>query len=120
MTPVLHQLEILGLLSIPIVASLDALTGSTLNCLDLNDRPITDLAPLGALPYLATVWLRWLPGLDLAPLASLSHLHDLKLVNMKEPIDLSPLAQTGHRLRVELWDTPTVGEPGPLVQVRRR
>ena len=54
------------------------------------------------------------------PLASLPHLRELRLMDINEPVDLSPLAQTDHRLRVELRNTPTVGEPGPLVKIRRR
>lgn len=65
------------------------------------------------------VRLQLLPSLDLAPLASLPQLRELILMDMNEPVDLSPLAQTDHSLRVELWNTPAVGEPGPLVKIRR-
>jgi hypothetical protein len=50
----------------------------------------------------------------------LPHLRDLTLTDMDESVDLYPLAQVDHRLRVELENTPTVGDPGPLVKVRRR
>ncbi len=117
---VLNQLKNFSVWSVPTVTSLDALVGSTLNYLDLDDCPITDLEPLGMLQSLTRVLLRRLPGLNLAPLASLEHLRELTLIDINEPVDLSPLAQMDHRLRVELWNTPTVGEPGPLVKVRRR
>ncbi len=61
-----------------------------------------------------------LPAVDLTPLAAVRQLRELTLRDMNEPVDLSPLVQVDHRLRVELWNTPTVGEPGPLVKVRRR
>lgn len=66
------------------------------------------------------VWLQRLPGLNLVPLASLPRLRELTLADMNEPVDLAPLAQTDHRLRVELQSTPTVGEAGFLVKIRRR
>ncbi len=119
-TPVLDQLNELSVWSVPTITSLDALAGRALEHLDLEDCPITDLAPLGTLQSLTDVRLRELPGLNLAPLASLPHLRELMLMDITEPVDLSPLAQINHRLRVELWNTPTVGEPGPLVKVRRR
>ncbi len=120
MTPVLYQLKMLYVMSVPTATSLDALAGSTLIHLDLNDCPVTDLEPLRTLQSLRSVSLRRLPGLNLAPLASLPHLSELKLTDMNESIDLSPLAQTGHSLRVEPRNTSTVGEPGPLVKIRRR
>jgi Leucine-rich repeat (LRR) protein len=119
-TPILSQLENLSVWSVPTVTSLDALAGSTLTILNLADCPITDLEPLGTLRSLTEVWLQQLPGLSLAPLASLPRLRELTLGSMKEPVDLSPLAQTDHRLRVELRDTLAVGDPGPLVKIRRR
>jgi len=119
-TPVLNQLKNLGVWSVPTITSFDMLAGRTLHLLDLDNCPITDLEPLGTLQSLTQVRLRRIPGLNLAPLASLPHLRELVLANMNEPVDLSPLAQTDHRLRVELRNTPTVGEPGPLVKVRRR
>ncbi|MGH3984287.1 MAG: hypothetical protein ACRDST_16790 [Pseudonocardiaceae bacterium] len=100
--------------------SLDALAGTVLEILDLADCTITDLAPLGTLQSLKELRLQQFPGLNLAPLASLPQLRELYLTDINEPVDLSPLTQTGHRLRVELWNTPTVGEPGSLVKVRRR
>ncbi|MGH3801347.1 MAG: NACHT domain-containing protein, partial [Pseudonocardiaceae bacterium] len=119
MTPVLDQLRNLRVWSVPTVTSLDTLAGRTLEYLNLGDCPVTDLEPLRTLHSLTRVSLRQLPGLNLAPLASLPQLRELTLADMNEPIDLSPLAQTDHRLRVDLWNTPTVGEPGPLVKVRR-
>ncbi len=120
MAPVLDQLKGLFMWSAATVTSLDALAGGTLDFLSLADCPITDLGPLGTLQSLTHVVLRRLSGVHLAPLVSLSQLRLLMLTDMNEPVDLSPLAQTDHRLRVELWNTPTVGEPGPLVKVRRR
>lgn len=66
------------------------------------------------------MWLRRLADLHLSPLTLLQQLRELTLVDMNEPVDLSPLAKMDYRLRVELRNTPTVGEPGPLVKVRRR
>jgi NACHT domain len=119
-TPVLDQLKELGVFSVPTVTSLDTLAGRTLHILDLGDCPITDLAPLGTLQSLIDVRLRRIPNLNLAPLASLPQLRELALIGMNEPVDLSPLAQADHRMRVELWNTPTVGDPGPLVKTRVR
>ena len=120
--PVLDQLKELRLWSVPTVTSLDTLAGRTLEYFFLGDCSVTDLEPLGTLQSLTQVWLRLIPCLNLAPLAALPHLRELTLMDITEPVDLSPLAQTNHRLRVELWNTPTVGEPGPLVKlkVRRR
>ena len=50
----------------------------------------------------------------------LPHLRELMLLNIDEPVDLSPLAPTDHRLRVELWNTFTVGTADPLVKIRPR
>jgi hypothetical protein len=119
-TPVLNQLKMFSVWSTPTVTSLDALAGNTLDFLDLDDCPITDLEPLGTLQSVTCVWLRRLATLNLAPLASLPRLRELTLTDMNEPVDLSPLAQTDHRLRVKLWNTPTVGDPGPLVKILRR
>jgi internalin A len=118
-TPVLDRLEGLTLVSAPTVTSLDALTESGLQEINLADCPITDLAPLATLQSLTRVWLRDFPAVDLAPLAMLPHLRELMLLNIDEPVDLSPLAPTDHRLRVELWNTFTVGTAGPLVKIRR-
>ena len=63
--------------------------------------------------------MRDFPAVDLAPLAMLPHLRELMLLNIDEPVDLSPLAPMDHRLRVELWNTFTVGTAGPLVKIRR-
>jgi hypothetical protein len=119
-TPILNQLAEFGVWSVPTVTSLDALAGSTLDFLHLTDCPITTLAPLGTLQSLTKVRLGKLPGLNLAPLASLPRLRELTLVDMNEPVDLSPLAQTDHHLQVELRNTSTVGNPGPPVKIRRR
>jgi hypothetical protein len=119
-TPVLDQLKTLSVCSVPTVTSLDALTGRALEYFSLDDCAVTNLEPLSTLQPLTQVQLRRLPSLNLAPLASLPHLRDLTLADINEPVDLSPLAQTDHRLRVEVRNTPTVGEPGPLVKIRRR
>jgi NACHT domain len=119
-TPVLDQLKDLIVLWVPTVTSLDALTGRALEYFVLDDCPVTDLGPLGMLQSLTQVELRRLPNLNLAPLASLPQLHKLTLKDMNEPVDLSPFSQTDHRLQIELRNTRTVGEPGPLVKVRRR
>lgn len=58
--------------------------------------------------------------MDLVPLAALPHLRDLYLTGIEEPVDLSPLARVDHRLRVELRNTSVVGDPGPLVKIRKR
>jgi hypothetical protein len=121
MTPVLDRLKRLYVWSVPTVTSLDVLAGNTkLEYLEFADCPVADLEPLGTLLSSTRVWLRQLCRLNLAPLASLPQLRELTLTDMNEPVDLSPLAQTDHRLRVELRNTPTVGEPGLLVKVRRR
>lgn len=118
--PVLDKLKYLSVLWVPTVTSLDALAGSAPEHLDLAACPVTNLEPLGTLQSLTRMFLRLIPGLNLAPLASLPHLRELTLMDINEPVDLSPLAQTDHRWRVELWNTPTVGQPGPLVKVNVR
>jgi hypothetical protein len=117
--PVLDQLNELRVWSVPTVTSLDSLVGRTLEHFLLDDCPVAGLEPLGTQQSLTEVWLQCIPNLNLAPLASLPHLRKLTLVDIKDAVDLSPLAQTDHRLRVQLRDTPTVGDPGPLVKVRR-
>lgn len=119
-TPLLNQLKNLSVWSVPTVTSLDALAGRALESLGLGDCPVTDLAPVGTLQSLTRVQLQRLPNLNLAPLASLPQLRELTLADMTEPVDLAPLAQTDHRLRVVLGNTSTVGDPGPLVKTRRR
>ena len=120
-TPLLDRLEEFGVWSVPTATSLDALAGSSLQEINLADCPITELAPLATLQSLTRVWLRDFPTVDLAPLATLPHLRELRLAGIDEPVDLSPLARTHHRLRVELlWNTSTVGTAGPLVKIRRR
>lgn len=57
--------------------------------------------------------------MNLAPLATLPHLRTLYLHNIENLVDLSPLARTDHRLQVRLRDTSTVGDPGPLVKIRK-
>jgi Leucine-rich repeat (LRR) protein len=96
--PILDQLTSLAVWRVPTATSLDALAGSSLESLNLFGCPVTDLTPLASLP----------------------HLRGLTLMDMNEPVDLSPLAQTHHRLRIELRNTPTVADPGPLVKVQRR
>lgn len=118
--PVIDQLKRLALWSVPRVTSVDTLTGRELEYLSLNDCPVTNLESLSTLQSLTQVQLRRFPSLNLAPLASLPHLRDLTLADINEPVDLSPLAQTNHRLQLEVLNTPTVGEPGPLVKIRRR
>ncbi len=118
-TSVLDQLKVFSVWSMPTVTSLDALTGRALEFFDLADCPVTDLDPLGTMQSLTHLWLRRLPGPNLAPLATLPHLRELKLMVIDEPVDLSPLAQIDHRLQVHLRDTATVGDPGPLVKIRK-
>lgn len=120
LTPVLDKLTHLTVWSIPTVTSLDSLADRALESFSLEACPVTDLQPLATLPSLRQVTLWQLPGLNLAPLALLPQLRELRLLHMNEPVDLSPLAQIDHRLRVELQDTSALGEPGPLVKVRRR
>ncbi|MGH3906320.1 MAG: hypothetical protein ACRDTE_19390 [Pseudonocardiaceae bacterium] len=103
----------------PTVTSLEALAGSALESFSLQSCPVTDLAPLGTLPSLEWVWLGRLSAVNLAPLAMLPKLRELHLENMEGPVDLSPLARTVHRLRVHLRNTATVGDPGPLVKIRK-
>ncbi|MDQ4021755.1 MAG: hypothetical protein M3257_09060 [Actinomycetota bacterium] len=119
-TSILDRLEEVRVFSVPTATSLDALAGSSLQEINLSDCPITDLTPLGTLQSLKRVWLGGFPAVDLAPLTLLPHLRELKLAGIKEPVDLSPLARTDHRLGVELWYTPTVGTAGPHVKIRRR
>jgi hypothetical protein len=118
-TPVLDRLEVFGMWSVPTATSLDALAGSGLQQINLADCPLTDLAPLATMQSLTRVWLRDFPAVDLAPLAALPHLRVLFLLEIEEPVDLSPLARTHHRLWVELRNTSTVGAAGPLVKIRR-
>ncbi|HEY2764689.1 MAG TPA: hypothetical protein VGJ13_11865, partial [Pseudonocardiaceae bacterium] len=103
--PVLDQLTDLFVWSMPTVTSLDVLAGTALEYLNLYDCQIIDLEPWGAMPSLAHVTLRQFPSLTLGPLALLPHLRDLTLTDMDEPVDLYPLAQVDHRLRVELENT---------------
>ena len=119
MTPVLDRLKKLDVRRAPTVTSLDALARSSLQEINLVDCPIADLAPLATMQSLTRVWLRDFPAVDLAPLATLPHLRELMLLDINEPVDLSPLARTEHRLRVVLWNTSTVGTAGPPVRIRR-
>ena len=118
-TPVLDRLKVFGVWSVPTATSLDALAGSGLQQINLADCPLTDLPPLATMQSLTRVWLRDFPAVDLAPLAALPHLRVLFLLEIEEPVDLSPLARTHHRLWVELRNTSTVGAAGPLVKIRR-
>ncbi|MCA1607111.1 MAG: hypothetical protein LC775_16950, partial [Acidobacteria bacterium] len=117
--PVLDRLVELDVWRVPTCTSLDAVAGGSLQEINLADCPITDLAPLSTMQSLTRVWLRQFSALDLAPLVMLPNLRDLHLLDMEEPIDLSPLAQVDHRLRVHLRDTATTGNPGPLVKIRK-
>ena len=117
--PILDQLTGLSVWRVPTATSLEVLVGSSLERINLNNCPVANLEPLAMLQPLKTLRLQRMPALNLAPLSSLPQLRELTLTDMNEPVDLSPFAQTDHRLRVELWNTPTVGEPGPLVKVRR-
>ncbi|MGH3849493.1 MAG: hypothetical protein ACRDR6_15160 [Pseudonocardiaceae bacterium] len=118
-TPILDRLASLCVWSMPTATSLQALAGSALEVFDLGSCPVADLEPLGTLQSLTQVWLRSLPALNVAPLAMLPHLRELYLIDMEEPVDLSPLARTDHRLRVHLHNTATMGNPGPLVKIRK-
>ncbi|HWR47449.1 MAG TPA: hypothetical protein VN327_07545 [Pseudonocardiaceae bacterium] len=95
------------------------LAGSALESFDLASCPVTDLEPLGTLQSLTKVGLQSLPAVSLTPLAILPYLRELFLNNIEEPVDLSPLAQTGHRLQVRLLNTAIVGDYGPLVKIRK-
>jgi len=118
-TPILDRLKYLGVWSAPTVTSLNVLAGSILEEFTLCSCPVLDLEPLVTVLSLEWVWLGDLSAVNLAPLAMLPKLRDLHLMEMREPIDLSPLAQIDHRLRVYLRDTATVGDPGPLVKIRK-
>jgi len=119
-TPVLDRLKELDVGRVSTVASLEAVAGSSLQEINLANCPVTDLAPLATLRSLVRVWLRDFPAVDLAPLATLPHLRELRLTGIDEPVDLSPLARTHHRLWVGLSNTSTVGTAGPLVKIRQR
>ncbi len=103
----------------PTVTSLDPVAGSSLQSIRLTDCPLTDLTPLAMLQSLTRLWLRDFPAVDLSPLSAVPHLRELFLIRIEEPVDLSPLARTPHRLRVNLWNTSTVGTAGPLIKVKR-
>jgi hypothetical protein len=118
-TPLLGRFARLLMWSVPTVTSLDALAGGALESFDLGSCPVIDLAPLGTLPSLKQVCLRRLASVSLAPLATLPHLRKLELTDMDEPVDLSPLAQTTHRVQLRLRNTATTGNPGPLVKIRK-
>ncbi|MDQ3885976.1 MAG: hypothetical protein M3308_02920 [Actinomycetota bacterium] len=117
--PILDRLKEFGVWSVPTATSLQAVSGSSLQEINLADCPITDWASLATLQSLTKVWLRDFPTVDLAPLAALPHLRDLILMSIEEPVDLSPLARIDHRLRVKLNNTSTVGATGSLVKVQR-
>ncbi len=85
-----------------------------------------DLSFLAACPSLTSVFLPGCTALsDLSGLVSASRLREVNLADAKHPLDLdgpvnlSPLARTDHRLRVHLRNTATVGDPGPLVKIRK-
>ena len=119
-TPVLDRLKELDVWRVSTVTSLEAVAGTSLQEINLANCPITDLTPLATLQSLTRVWLRDFPAVDLAPLSTLPHLRELMLLDIDEPVDLSPLAGIHHRLQIELRNTPTVGAAGPLVKIRRR
>ncbi|HEX2297300.1 MAG TPA: hypothetical protein VHH34_02075 [Pseudonocardiaceae bacterium] len=118
-TPVLDRLKHLGVWSVSTATSLEALTGSALESVDLDSCPVTNLEPLATLQSLTKVQFERLSAVDLTPLATLPHLRDLHLIDMAEPIDLSALAGINHRLRLHLHDTATAGDPGSLVKIRK-
>ncbi|MFB9834038.1 NACHT N-terminal Helical domain 1-containing protein [Actinoallomurus acaciae] len=61
--------------------------------LDLEDTNIADLAPIGELTRLTTLWLRGCENVtDLAPLAALPELKDLFIADIGPGADLAPLA----------------------------
>jgi hypothetical protein len=117
--PVLDRLTEFGVLSVPTATSLEPLAGSSLVDFQLHDCPVTDLEPLTTVHSLKGLWLEHLPAVNLAPLATLPHLRELTLDAIDEPVDLSPLARTGHRVQVHLHGVASVGDPGPLVRVRK-
>ena len=88
--------------------------------MNLAGCPVADLKLLATLQSLTRVGLLRLPAVNLAPVAALPHLRELMLADIDEPVDLSPLARIHHRLRLELWNTSTVGTASPLVKIRRR
>jgi energy-coupling factor transporter ATP-binding protein EcfA2 len=117
--PILDQLRGLGLWNVPTVTSLEALIGASLGLIDLNDCPVTDLGPLAMLLSLETLRLERMHAVNVAPLAMLPRLKELRLTDIDEPVDLSQLARTYHRLRVELRNTSAVGTSDQLIKVRR-
>ena len=119
-TPVLDRLETLKFSSIPTVISLEPLTGSALQEVKLYGCPVTDLAPLATLQSLKRIRLGKMPAVDLVSLAGLPHLRELVLWYIDEPVDLSPLSPTRHRLRVELRNTATVGTTDLGIRIRHR
>jgi hypothetical protein len=116
---VLDRLSYLGVWSVPTVTCLDALAETALVSFNLVSCPVTDLDPVGALRSLNEVGLGHLTTVNLAPLATLPHLQNLHLWAIEEPVDLSPLALTHHRLRVRLSNTDIMGDPGPLATIRK-
>jgi NACHT domain len=118
--PVFNRLEELAVRRAPTATSLKPLAKSTLHKFILDACPVTDLQPLAMLHSLKRLWLVRLPALEnLTSLATLPLLQELHLTSIEQPVDLSPLAQTDHRLRVALHGTTTtLGKPGPLVSVR--
>ena len=118
-TSILDRLSYLAVRSVPTATSLDVLAESALMSFHLESCPVTNLDPLGTLRSLNRVWLQQLSTISLAPLATLPHLQELDIFDMEEPVDLSPLALTDHRLRVRLLDTEIIGDPGPLVTIRK-
>jgi NACHT domain len=117
--PILDRLTELRFWSIPTGTSLEALVGSALECFSWGSRDVTDLAPLSTLQSLRRVWLGHSLAVNLMPLAKLPRLRELILSCIDEPVNLSPFAWTDHRLWVQLVRTTAVGDPGPLVKVRK-
>jgi hypothetical protein len=117
--PVLDRLTCLYVNAVPTVTSLEVLAGSRLDSFDLGYCPVIDLRPLAALHSLHRVWLGGLSAVDLAPLATLPYLRDLWLIDMTEPIDLSPFTRIDARLRIHVLNTVTFGDPGSRVKVRK-
>lgn len=84
---------------------------------ELGSCPVANLAPLATLQSLKRACLQRMPAVNLTPLVMLRC--DLYLMFMEEPVDLSLLARTDHRLRVHVRNTATVGDPGHLVKIRK-
>jgi Leucine-rich repeat (LRR) protein len=85
--------------------------------LSLVGAPVTDLAPLGRLPALRVLDLRYTRVADLAPVGDLPELWWLNLEGTRAA-DLTPLARLRHLTKVFLTDTG-VADLAPLEALTR-